>query len=176
MNQNRENFILRSTYQILQKKAKEIEKKLKTETSPALKQTYETGGYWHDNPQWDSTLKDYERLKERLYEIRDILKNPIFIEDLSIDCSKITIGTQIEVKDASIGKVEIYRIVGSADVIYDPRGLEKKFVSWKSPIARSLLGKEVGDTVVIGLPNKTARLNILTILPIQSLQREKQQK
>ncbi len=56
---------------------------------------------------------------------------------------KIFFGATVTVEDAE-GEEHVYRIVGS-DEIDGASGA----ISWKSPVGRALLGKEVGDTVTV---------------------------
>lgn len=166
MGRSRKNFILKSTYQILREEAEEIQHKLTKEIPQYLKQAYDTGGYWHDNPHWDYTLLDQQRLSEQLSEILSIISDPVFIEDLSVNCDKVTLGTQVEVRNIETGEIEVYRIVGSVDVLYNPQRKEKRFISWESPLGHSLLGKLVGDEITVNLPNGIKQLIILAIKPL----------
>lgn len=59
---------------------------------------------------------------------------------------------------AEDGSATEYRIVG-----VDESDPERGLVSWASPVARALLGKRVGETAVVKLPQGEKRLRILEI-------------
>jgi transcription elongation factor GreB len=75
---------------------------------------------------------------------------------------KIQFGATVKVCDEE-GLTRIYSIVGVDEVDTD-RGR----ISWQSPIGKSLLGKEVGDEVVIRVPSgeKTFEVVEITYKPL----------
>ncbi len=70
---------------------------------------------------------------------------------------RIVFGLAARVRDGAGVEAE-YRIVG-----VDESDPESGRVSWASPIARALLGKRVGETAVVKLPQGEKRLEILGI-------------
>lgn len=163
MNSGTQNIMLKSSYQILQEELARIKQKLVTDIPQALEQAYVTGGQWHDNPHWEHMLKDQERLNTKFHEIMKFLQMPIFIEDLPVDCEKITVGTEIEARNLDTGEIEVFKIVAPLDITYNPQCNAKGFASYQSPIGRSLLNKNRNDEVVIKLPMSVKRLLILEI-------------
>jgi len=68
---------------------------------------------------------------------------------------RVTFGSTVRVEDED-GKEARYQIVGSDET--DPgRG----FISIMAPLARTLIGKKVGDSVVVSLPAGKKRFEIL---------------
>ncbi|MCX7028137.1 MAG: GreA/GreB family elongation factor [Spirochaetes bacterium] len=70
---------------------------------------------------------------------------------------RVVFGLKARVREASGAETE-YRIVG-----VDESDPEHGLVSWASPVARALLGRHVGDTAVVKLPQGEKRLTILEI-------------
>ncbi len=56
---------------------------------------------------------------------------------------RVFFGATVTVEDAK-GKESVYRIVGEDEIDADAGD-----ISWKSPVGRALLGKELDDTVVV---------------------------
>lgn len=159
------NFLLKSTYQVLIEKEREIKEKIKI-IAGALSQTYESGGGWHDNPQWDSTITDQEQLINKLQRIQSFLQFPVFIEQLQTAKDKATIGKKVTIRVIKSGGEEGYKIVGIADVEYNLIGQEG-FISYESPLSRVFLGKSIGDKVSIELiGGEIKKMIILDIEPI----------
>jgi transcription elongation factor GreB len=73
------------------------------------------------------------------------------------DESVIRFGAQVELQEAS-GEPVTYRIVG-----VDETDAEKGHISIDSPVARALLGKAVGDSMEVQLPERIAEFEIVTI-------------
>ncbi len=70
---------------------------------------------------------------------------------------KIFFGATVTVEDEE-GEKHVYRIVGQ-DEIEGAAGA----ISWKSPIGKSLLGKEIGDTVTVRWHAGTRELTVTEI-------------
>jgi transcription elongation factor GreA len=68
---------------------------------------------------------------------------------------RVTFGSTVRVEDED-GKAAVYQIVGSEET--DPA---KGRISVMAPLARTLIGKSVGDSVVAQLPGGKKRFEIL---------------
>ncbi|MDX2416445.1 MAG: transcription elongation factor GreB [Xanthomonadales bacterium] len=73
------------------------------------------------------------------------------------DTSVIRFGAQITLDTSSEGRVE-YRIVG-----VDETDARKGFISIDSPVARALLGKSVGDSTEVELPECLVQFDVIAI-------------
>ena len=107
---------------------------------------------------------DYQYGKKRLREIDRRLRflgqrieAAQIVDPQSIKSSKVQFGATIEIKDEE-GRVKTYSIVG-VDEINTSLG----FISWQSPIAKALIGKSVGDEVVIHAPQGELIFEIISI-------------
>jgi transcription elongation factor GreB len=70
---------------------------------------------------------------------------------------KVTFGLTITVSDEN-GEEKKYQIVGE-----DEWDLSKGKISWKSPVAKALLGKKIEDEVVVKKPSGEEILTIISI-------------
>jgi transcription elongation factor GreB len=66
-------------------------------------------------------------------------------------------GATVTYKDAN-GQTQVIRIVGLDEV-----DLHRRYISWKSPLARALLKASAGDRVVLHAPKKVEHLEILDV-------------
>lgn len=73
------------------------------------------------------------------------------------DTTVIRFGARITLNSSSEGKVD-YRIVG-----VDETDAKKGFISIDSPVARALLGKSIGDSTEVELPECTVSFKIVAI-------------
>lgn len=108
---------------------------------------------------------DYQYGKKRLREIdRRIrfltsrLDAAVVVDPASIKSDKVQFGATITVIDEE-GNEKKWSIVGIDEVRTD-----KGHISWQSPIGRALIGKSVGDEVVISIPSGTISVEIISIL------------
>lgn len=84
----------------------------------------------------------------------DIMK---IVDRAPADITVIRFGAQITLNSSSEGKVD-YRIVG-----VDETDAQKGHISIDSPVARALLGKSIGDTTEVELPECTASFEVIAI-------------
>lgn len=96
---------------------------------------------------------DYLYGKKRLREIdrrirflNQRLEASSVIDPLNINSKKIQFGATVEIIDET-GLSKCFTIVGVDEV-----DTTKGRISWQSPIGKSLIGKEVGDEVLVKVP------------------------
>jgi len=86
------------------------------------------------------------------------MKSALEVVGLPESLERVVFGLSVRVRDEGSGEEKSYRIVGVDES--DPgRGL----LSWASPVARSLVGKRVGELAVARLPKGECRMSILGI-------------
>lgn len=96
-----------------------------------------------ENAEYQSAKDEASRVENRIQEIEYILANVEIINSANRD--KVSLGNTVTLADD--GKVVEYTIVGSVEA----NPLEHK-ISDESPIGKALLGKKVGEEVLITLP------------------------
>ena len=107
-----------------------------------------------ENAEYDSAREEQGLVESRIAEIEDILLNAELIKGGSK--SKVSLGSKVELKTGK--KTVVYTVVGPVEA--DP--LEGK-ISNESPIGLALMGKKVGDAVVIKTPKGEIEYEIVKI-------------
>ncbi|MDC0358598.1 transcription elongation factor GreA [Oligoflexia bacterium] len=97
----------------------------------------------------EAKIRDLE-LKLTTAEIIDPskLKNP----------DRVVFGVTTKVEDLDSGDTRVVSIVGA-----DESNIEKGRISLESPLGRSLIGKEIGDTATVKLPAGVREYEVLEI-------------
>jgi transcription elongation factor GreB len=70
---------------------------------------------------------------------------------------RVFFGATVTYTDAA-GHEHVVRIVGIDEV-----DLERRYISWRSPLARALMKSSPGDRVLVQAPKKTERLEVLDV-------------
>lgn len=70
---------------------------------------------------------------------------------------RVFFGATVTFKDGA-DKEQVVSIVGIDEV-----DLDRRYISWRSPLARALMKAGPGDTVVLHAPTKTERLEVLDV-------------
>ncbi len=94
---------------------------------------------------------------ERAAEIARILVSVTIVERPVETPEAVVIGAKVQLRDAG-GKMKSFRIVGVDEQYFEP-----DWVSWTSPIGRSLLGAEVGERVMIEMDGSPRKYTIVRI-------------
>jgi len=107
---------------------------------------------------------DYLYGKRRLREIDSRLRflqgrieRAVVVKSEDVRTDQVAFGCWVTLENDE-GQIVKYQIVGE-----DEFDISQKRISWKSPIARGLLGKKVGDVVRIEIPMGTMEVEISEI-------------
>jgi transcription elongation factor GreA len=135
--------------------------RLRSEELPAVsraKNVAAAEGDLSENAEYHATNEKLAMLQRRIYELEEQLRAPRFIEELSISCERVSIGTKVSCLDLKTRQEVVYTILGPADAVP-----EKNVISYQSPLGRGLIGKVLDDEVAIAIPAGTRHLRILGI-------------
>ncbi|ASB88140.1 transcription elongation factor GreA [Bacillus sonorensis] len=111
-----------------------------------------------ENSEYDSAKEEQAFVEGRITALDNMIRNAKIIEDDGENSNIVTLGKTVTFKELPDGEEESYTIVGSAEA--DP--FEGK-ISNDSPIAKSLIGKQVGDEVTVQTPGGEMLVKIVKI-------------
>ncbi len=111
-----------------------------------------------ENSEYDEAKNEQAKIEARIIEIEAMLKNIEIIEDVKGKAKSVVIGVKVKVLDEEFDEEEEYRVVGSTEA--DPANGK---ISDESPVGKALLGKKVGDEVIVDAPDGEFKLKILEI-------------
>lgn len=111
-----------------------------------------------ENSEYDSAKEEQAFVEGRITTIENMIRNAKIIEEDQMASDTVSLGKSVTFVELPNGDEETYTIVGSAEA--DP--FEGK-ISNDSPIARSLLGKKVGEAVVVQTPGGEMNVRIVSI-------------
>ena len=111
-----------------------------------------------ENSEYDEAKNEQGKLYSRIAEIEEILSNYVVIEESEEAHDTVRIGSTITVLDKEFGEKETYQVVGSQEA--DPMNGR---ISEESPFGKALLGKAIGEDVVVDAPAGTIHYQIIEI-------------
>jgi transcription elongation factor GreA len=118
-------------------------------------------GDLRENSEYKAALERQQFVQARLGQLRQRLSKLAQIDMSQIPADKVGLGSRVVVEDEQTKAHETYSLVFGDSVEF-----EEGHVSMGSPIGRALVGKGVGDEVVLKLPAKTRRLKIVELVTI----------
>ena len=111
-----------------------------------------------ENAEYDAAKEEQALLEAEIMEMENKLRNAVIINKDKINTDKVSIGCTVKIYDAEFDEEVEYQIIGSTES--NPL---KGLISNKSPVGRALIGKKVGDTVVVETPAGPSTLKVLEI-------------
>lgn len=111
-----------------------------------------------ENSEYDEAKDEQGRLYSRIAEVENILANCVVIEEHEDDGDYVRLGATVTVLDKEFDEEVTYKIVGSQEA--DPMN---GAISEDSPFGKALLGKNVGDDVIVEAPAGPIEYKILKI-------------
>ncbi|KOO47021.1 transcription elongation factor GreA [Priestia koreensis] len=111
-----------------------------------------------ENSEYDAAKDEQAFVEARIATLENMIRNAKIIEEDAANSSVVSLGKSVTFVELPDGDEETYTIVGSAEA--DP--FEGK-ISNDSPIAKSLMGKQIGDEVVVQTPGGEMSVKIVTI-------------
>ncbi|MGI8547596.1 MAG: GreA/GreB family elongation factor [Gemmatimonadaceae bacterium] len=122
-------------------------------------------GDLRENSEYKAALERQQFVQARLGQLRQRLSKLSQIDVAQISHDAVGLGSAVTVQDEKTGSREEYNMVfGDVD-------FEEGHVSMSSPIGKALVGKAVGDTVILKLPASLRRLKIVDLKTIHDLAR-----
>lgn len=142
-------------------KALEAELKiLKSEERPAIIRAIAEArehGDLSENAEYHSAREKQSFIEGRVKELEAILSLVDVIDPKSLSGS-IKFGATVTVADEETDEEKTWKIVGEHEA-----NIEKGLLNVKSPIARALIGKDVGDSVEVRTPGGEKSYEVLSI-------------
>ncbi len=125
-------------------------KQLFHEERPKLVETVAWAAGNGDRSENGDYIYGKRRLREidkRLKFLKDRIEKAQVVDPTQVKSEKVVFGATVTILDED-DKTKTYQIVGEDEI--DPAGNK---ISWKSPMAKALIGKAVGDEVVVQRPS-----------------------
>lgn len=111
-----------------------------------------------ENAEYDAA-KDAQGLHElKISKLEEIVSKARVIDESQLDTSKISILSNVKIKNKKNGAVMTYKLVSEEEA-----DLKTGKISVQSPIGKGLLGKKVGDTAQIQAPAGVVEFEIIDI-------------
>jgi len=124
--------------------------------SKELAKVSDATGDVRENVEYNSLLEKQSILKRDINKLENEIKKAQILDMNSISPDKVTIGTVVTI--SGNGEKETFAILGPWDADF-----EKRILSYRSPIAQALLGKQVGDKVEIRKSEQVKQYTIETV-------------
>lgn len=111
-----------------------------------------------ENAEYHAAKERQGLIHARIQHLESVLSRAEIIDPAKLAGDKVQFGARVKLSNTDSGEEAMYQIVGPEEA-----DLKLGRISVASPLARSLIGREVGDEVKVNLP---AGLRVYEILEI----------
>ena len=111
-----------------------------------------------ENAEYDAAKEAQSMLELKISKLQDLIMNARIIDETKLDVSKVLLFSMVKIKNLQNGTIMKYTIVPESEA--DLKSLK---ISVTSPIAKGLLGKQIGDKVDINVPSGVIPFEIIEI-------------
>jgi transcription elongation factor GreA len=112
-----------------------------------------------ENAEYHAAKEKQGLMEARIAELTDVIGRAQVVDPSKLAHERVSFGSTVILTDQQSGEEFKYTIVGSMEA-QPERGL----ISFQSPMARALVGKEEGDEIEVILPDGKKRFDIEEVL------------
>jgi transcription elongation factor GreA len=137
-------------------------KRLKSEDRPRIIQAIAEArahGDLKENAEYHAAKEQQGFIEGRIKEIEAKLSNIQVIDVTTVDAKgRVVFGSTVELLDEQTGQEIVYKIVGE-----DEADIKTGLISFTSPIARALIGKNEGDEIRFSAPGGEKHYEVIAV-------------
>lgn len=140
------SYMTAEGYEKLKLELEELKTKGREDVAKAIAEAREKGDL-SENAEYDAAKNAQGMLEMKINDLEKIFATARIIDESQLDNSKVTILSNVTIKNTKNGAQMTYKLVAEAEA-----NLKEKKISVNSPIGQGLLGKEVGDIAQVHTP------------------------
>lgn len=144
-------------YEKLKGELEELKSKGREDVAKAIAEAREKGDL-SENAEYDAAKNAQGMLEMKINEMEKVFANARIIDEATLDTSKVTVLTNVTIKNMTNNAEVTYKLVAEAEA-----NLKEKKISVSSPIGQGLLGKVVGDIAQIQTPAGLINFKVVNI-------------
>ncbi len=115
-------------------------------------------GDLRENAEYQAAREKQSFIEGRIREIEAILSRAEVIDVSQLSGNRVVFGATVELEELETGERVVYQIVGDVEA-----DVERGSIAISAPLARALIGKEVGDVVEVETPQGVREFEILAV-------------
>ena len=117
-----------------------------------------------ENAEYHAAKERQSHIASRIEQIEDFIARAEVIDVSKLSGDRVLFGATVTLSDVDTDMEKTYRIVGEIEA-----DIKKGLISVTSPIARGLIGREVGDSVKVQAPGGAREYEITAVKFIEEV-------
>jgi len=111
-----------------------------------------------ENAEYDAAKEAQGMLEMRISKLQEMVANARIIDESKLDRSSVQILSTVKLKNTKTGVYMTYTLVAENEA-----NVKEGRIAISTPIGRGLIGKKIGDQVVINIPSGQLFIEIIEI-------------
>lgn len=150
-------YLTKEGYEKLKNELEELKTTGRAEVASLIAEAREKGDL-SENAEYDAAKDAQGMLEMRINDLEKTMANARILDASQLDNSKVTVLSQVTIKNLKNGKKLTYMLVSETEA-----DLKARKISVGSPIGKGLLGKQVGEVAVVETPGGNIEFEIVKI-------------
>jgi transcription elongation factor GreA len=113
-----------------------------------------------ENAEYHAAKERQGHIEGRIMELKDKLSRAEVIDCSSLECDRVVFGVVVKLVDLDTDDEVSYQLLGPEEA-----SVEAGSISVLSPLGRAMIGKSVGDEVIVKTPGGVRQFELLDISP-----------
>ena len=134
-----------------------LKKTERPETVIALEEARQLGDL-KENAEYHSAKEKLGLIDSQIAELNAVISKAVIIDPSTLPHNKVSFGSTVSLVDVKTDEEFTYTIVGGVE-----SNAEKGMISFNSPLAKQLMGKEEGDEIKATLPGGIKNYEVLGV-------------
>lgn len=134
-----------------------LKKKERPETVIALEEARQLGDL-KENAEYHSAKDKLKLIDFQVAELNAVISKAVIIDPSTLPHNKVSFGSTVNLVDVKTDEELTYTIVGGVE-----SNAERGMISFNSPLAKQLMGKEEGDEIRATLPGGVRTFELLGV-------------
>lgn len=151
------NYLTKEGFEKLKAELEDLKTNGREEAANAIAEARDKGDL-SENAEYDAAKEAQGMLELRINELEKVLSNARLLDSSQLDASKVTVLSNVTIKNVKTGKKMIYQLVSESEA-----DLKSRKISVSSPMGQGLLGKAVGDIAVVETPRGNLEFEVVEI-------------
>ena len=141
------NEMTQEGYEILRRELEELKTTGRDEIAARIKEARSFGDL-SENAEYDEAMNAQAIMESRISKLEAELKDAVVLDESDISTDIVKTGLKVMLYDVDFDEQVEYKILGKSQS--DP---DAGIISDQSPVGKALLGRSIGETVSVVLPN-----------------------
>ncbi len=141
----------------LEAELKHLREVVRPENVRAIETAREHGDL-SENAEYKAAKEQQSLIAGRMEYVEDRIARANVIDITKLSGDRVVFGAVVTIEDLDSEEEKKYRILGD-----DEADIDQNIISISSPIARGLIGKEVGDEVAIATPSGRRKFEVVDV-------------